>query len=126
MSEQCKRTCGTCRYFSRDPDCENIGVCWYFYIEDGEGNDCYLSVNVMMNACCKWESVASGPVGGEVVFVSSCDRDALLKVADTIEMQLNTSKSMIKHNEPEFVLKVWNDVIADSINAIRKACGVVE
>lgn len=85
MSESRNRTCGTCRSFTRDPECEHIGVCWSHYMEDGEGNDCYLSVRDIMNACDLWESVSSGPVGGEVVFVSNCDREALLSLADRLE-----------------------------------------
>lgn len=55
-----------------------------------------------------------------------CDRDELIKVADVIEMQLKTSESMLEHSKPEFVLKAWNDVISDSIKAIREACGEVK
>lgn len=85
MSESCNRTCATCRLFTREPGSDVWCVCWK--IKDGfDGFDRYLCVHRRSPACDKWESVSSGPVGGEVVFVSSCDRDALLGIADEIEL----------------------------------------
>lgn len=109
MSESCNRTCATCRLFTREPGSDVWGVCWK--IKDGfDGFDRYLCVHKRSPACDKWESVSSGLVGGEVVFVSSCDRDALLDLADEL-------KTVYCPDYGEF------DRIVDRI---REACGAGE
>lgn len=116
MSESRNRTCRTCRFFTAEPDNSFWGVCWR-HKDCFDGYDRYLSVHTKAPACDRWESVSSGQVGGEIVFVSSCDRDALLALADEMDHPIRQA--------------VWNQtagvrrehIMAEYARRIREACG---
>lgn len=74
MSEICKRVCGTCRHFARDPECESLGVCW-----DSYRYDTYVAVDKDKSVCECWVSVADDQVGGDTVFVLNFGREELDK-----------------------------------------------
>lgn len=76
------RHCDSCRWFHLEPYKKRGGVCFASYHEGR-----YKSASKDMCACEDWAAFDASAYPDEVCFVTNCDRDALLNLADEMEAQ---------------------------------------